>query len=183
MYAQLGFHSYYAEVFRHVFNFLAKWPSVTRSLLQKNCCINLLGKKGHGIKLDAYVEAEVVQPMKTYATGHSTVNMCQRLMANIDFLKSVWRAYMNKQAFDVHNTSHHSVQSSLPDQIKGAWFCVQKEFFRTKKRTEIVCYPVDSKGNTSGKVPKNLVDVIHKGKEKITSSVMEKLYECFPDLR
>ena len=121
--------------------------------------------------------------MKTYATGHSTVNMCERLMANIDLLKSVRRAYMNKQAFDVHNTSHHSVQSSLPDQIKGAWFCVQKEFFRNKQRTEIECYPVDSKGNASGKVPKNLVDVIHKGKEEITSSFMEKLYECFPDLR
>ena len=56
MYAQLRFRNYYAEVFRHVVNFLAKWPSVTRSLLQKNCCINLLGKKGHGIELDAYVE-------------------------------------------------------------------------------------------------------------------------------
>ena len=44
MYTQLGFHNYYAKVFRHVVNFLAKWPSVTRSLLQKNCCINLLGK-------------------------------------------------------------------------------------------------------------------------------------------
>ena len=183
VYAQLGFRNYYAEVFRHVVNFLAKWPSVTRSLMQKNCCINLLGKKGHGIELDAYVESEVVQPMKMYATGHSTVNMCERLMANIDLLKSVRRAYMNKQAFDVHKTSHHSVQSSLPDQIKGAWFCVQKEFFRNKKRTEIECYPVDSKGNASGKVPKNLVDVIDKGKEKITSSFMENLYECFPDLR
>ena len=65
---------------------------------------------------------------------------------------------------------------------KGVWFCVQKEFFRNKKRTEIECYPVDSKGNASGKVPKNLVDVIHKGKKKITSSFVEKLYECFHDL-
>ena len=74
LYAQLGFRNYYAEVFRHVVNFLAKWPSVTRSLMQKNCFINL-GKKGHGIELDAYVESEVLQPMKTYATGHSTANM------------------------------------------------------------------------------------------------------------
>ena len=45
MYAQLGFCNYYTEVFRHVVNFLAKWLSATRLLLQQNCWVNILGKK------------------------------------------------------------------------------------------------------------------------------------------
>ena len=133
MYAQLGFCNYYTEVFRHTVNFLAKWPSATRLLLQQNCCVNILGKKSHGVELDAYVESEVVRPLKNYASQHTTVDMCEKLMANLDLLKCVRRAYMSKQGFDVHHSSLHSVQSSLLDQIKGAWFCIQKEFFKCKE--------------------------------------------------
>ena len=129
LYAQLGFRNYYTEVFRHVINFLSKWSKATRVLLQRNCCVNLLGKKGHGIELDAFVEAEVVQPLKNYVSGHTTVNMCERLMANLDMMKYMRRSYMSKEGFDVHPTSRHSVQSSLPDQLKGAWFCLKRGFF------------------------------------------------------
>ena len=45
VYAQLGFRNYFQETFRHVVNFTAKWPKVTRSILQDNCCVNLYGKK------------------------------------------------------------------------------------------------------------------------------------------
>ncbi len=183
MYAQLGFRNYYTEVFRHVVNFLAKWPSATRLLLQQNCNVNLLGKKGNGVELDAYVESEVVKPLKNYTSQHTTVDMCEKLMANLDLLKCIRRAYMSKEGFDVHHTSRHSVQSSLLDQIKGAWFCIQKEFFKCKKRTEIECYPVGMNSCAAGIVPKNLIDVISKGKKKVERSYKEKLYECFPDLR
>ena len=57
---------------------------------------NSLGKKGHGIELDAYVESEVVQPFKKYVSGHTTVRMCERLMCNIDVMKCIRRAYMEK---------------------------------------------------------------------------------------
>ena len=63
IYAQLGFKNYYTEFFRHVINFLVKWPKATRLILQNNSSINILGKKVHGIKLDSYVEAEIVQPL------------------------------------------------------------------------------------------------------------------------
>jgi hypothetical protein len=108
IYAQLGFRNYYTKVFHHIINFLSKWPKATRVLLQRNCCINLLGKKGHGIELDAYVEAEVVQPLKNYISGHTTVNMCKRLMANLDMMKYLRRSYMNKDGFDVHPRSRQS---------------------------------------------------------------------------
>ena len=183
MYAQLGFRNYYTEVFRHVVNFLAKWPLATRLLLQQNCCVNIMGKKSHGVELDAYVESEVVRPLKNYVSQHTTVDMCEKLMANLDLVKCVRRAYMSRQGFDVHHTSRHSVQSSLLDQIKGAWFCVQKEFFQCKERKDIECYPLGTNCCAAGKVPKNLIDVITKGKEKVKGSYKEKLYECFPDLR
>ena len=52
--------------------------------MQQNCSVNLSGKKGHGIELDGFVESEVVQPLKKYASGHTTVTMCERLMASLN---------------------------------------------------------------------------------------------------
>lgn len=119
-----------------------------------------------------------MQPLKKYVSGHSTVTMCERLMVNLDMMKAIRREYMGKDGFDVHHTSRHCVQSPLPDQIKGAWFCLQKGFFQDHKRQEVECYPLDSKGCATGKVPKNLLDVVEKGKNKIRDN-----FESFPDLR
>ena len=88
VYSQLGFRNYFQETFRHAVNIIAKWPKVTRLILQDNCSVNLTGNQGKGIELDAYVETEVVRPLKTYISGHSTVNMCQRIMGNVDLMKS-----------------------------------------------------------------------------------------------
>ena len=65
----LGFKNYYSECFIHVMNFLGKWPVAFRELLSNNCSINLSGQKGGGIELDAFVEAEIVQPLKVYMSG------------------------------------------------------------------------------------------------------------------
>ena len=78
-----GFN-YFIEVFRHVVNFLGKWPLLKRKLLQQNSSVNLSGKQGKGIELDGFVETEIVQPLQKYASGHTTVAMCQRHMANVD---------------------------------------------------------------------------------------------------
>jgi hypothetical protein len=69
IYAQLNFRNYYSESFIHVTNFLGKWPLAFRNLLSNNCSINLSGRKGCGIELDAFVEAEIVQPLKVYMSG------------------------------------------------------------------------------------------------------------------
>ena len=97
IYAQLGFRNFYTEVTRHVLNFLAKWPLATRRLLQQNCSVNISGKKRHGIELDGFVESEVVKSLKKYVSGHTTVTMSERLMANIDMLKMLRAAYMGKE--------------------------------------------------------------------------------------
>ena len=151
-------------------------------MLQQHCSVNLSGIEGHGIELDAFVESEVVQPLKNYSTGHTTVTMCKRLMGNIDLLKFVRKVYMGKEGFDMHSTSRHSEQSSFPDQIKGAWFCLKQGFFVNAKRREVECYQVDKKGEAAGKVPQNLLDVIKKGKSKISKQFQAKSYESFPDL-
>jgi hypothetical protein len=69
IYAQLNFRNYYSECFIHVINFLGKWPLAFRNLLSNNCSINLSGKKSCGIELDAFVESEIVQPLKVYMSG------------------------------------------------------------------------------------------------------------------
>lgn len=69
IYAQLNFRNYYSECFVHTINFLGKWPLAFRNLLSNNCSINLSGRKGCGIELDAFVESEIVQPLKVYMSG------------------------------------------------------------------------------------------------------------------
>ena len=89
VYVQLGFKNYFQETFRHTVDINTKWPESTRKILQENCCVNLMGKKGKAIEMDAYVENEVVHSLKVYCSGHTTVKMCERLMGNIDLMKSV----------------------------------------------------------------------------------------------
>ena len=68
-YAQLNFRNYFSECFIHILNFLGKWPLSFRRMIQQNCSVNISGKKSHGIELDAFVEAEIVQPLKNYVSG------------------------------------------------------------------------------------------------------------------
>jgi hypothetical protein len=71
MYAQLNFRNYYTETFVHVINILGKWPLAFRRLVENNCSVNMSGKRGGGIELDAFVESEIVQPLKSYVSGES----------------------------------------------------------------------------------------------------------------
>jgi hypothetical protein len=74
-FAQLNFPNYYTESFIHTVNFLGKWPLAFRKLVQLNCAVNLSGHTGKAIELDAYVEAEIVQPMKSYVSGKKMVSV------------------------------------------------------------------------------------------------------------
>jgi hypothetical protein len=71
MYAQLNFRNYYAETFVHVINILGKWPLAFRHLVENNCSVNMSGRRGGGIELDAFVESEIVQPLKLYVSGEN----------------------------------------------------------------------------------------------------------------
>ncbi len=168
VYAQLNFPNYYTKCFRHTVNFPAKWPLATRVLMQQNCAVNLSGKIGCGIELDGYVEAELVKPLKNYATGHSTVLMCERIMANLDLFHAIRQAYKSKECFDVHSSTRHSVQTSFPDQLKGAWFCPKKEFFKPNDQKGVNCYPINGKGVASGVLQSNFMNAsVRKASKKL----------------
>ena len=90
-------------------------------------------------------------------------------------LKAVRRAYMAKDGFNAHPMSKHAVASPLPDQFKGAWLCLKKGFFNRTERQEVECYPLKSGCRASGKVTKNLLDVVAKSKVKIRENFEAKL--------
>ena len=139
VYKQLQFKNYFSECFRHVFN-MFKWPLTARKLLWQNCCVNTSGQTGKGIELDAFVESEVVKPIKQYSSGHSTVTVCERIMGNLDLFKAIRKRYAAKDCFDIHHTRKHSVPKALHDQVKGCWFVLKKGLFKCdqkKKRLNI----------------------------------------------
>ena len=133
--------------------------------------------------MDAYVQSEVVRPLKTYVSGHTTVKMCQRTMGNIDLLKSCRSAYQSKESFDVHHAVRHTEKSPLPDQVKAAWFCLTKRFFDQRGRREVRAIPIGKKGIYDGKISSKVIDSYGKGVEIIKKDFKSKLYNCFPDLR
>lgn len=129
VYSQLGFRNYFRETFTHVVNIIAKWPKVTRLILQDNCSVNLTGNQGKGTELDAYVETEVVRPLKTYISGHT----CQHVPTHNGKCRPCRAAYKSRESSDVHHTTRHSEQSAFPDQLKAGWFCLTKQFFFSKR--------------------------------------------------
>ena len=74
IYAQLNFTNYYTETFIHMINFMGKWPLTFHRLIWRNCAVNLSGNVGSAIELDAFVEAEIVKPLKVYVSGMYTVH-------------------------------------------------------------------------------------------------------------
>ena len=179
-FAQLGFRNYYSEVFIHVINLIAKWPIAFRKLLEQNCSVNLSGKCGKGIELDCWVESRIVKPTKKFLSGHTTVKACTRLGGSVDMVNMIKEAYRGRSAFDDHTTTRHSVPSALPDQLKGAWFCITKRIFakerKGKKETEVL-------GISKETVPKMCINVEHKGRHKIKENFRKKLFDSFPDVR
>ena len=184
IYCQLGYRNYFTESFHHVFNMLAKWPETSRLVLWDNCCVNLTGKSGHAMEMDAFVETEVVKPLKMYASSHSTVAICERMMGNLDLFKAVRRGYGDRKSFDIHHTTRHSVPDALIDQVKGAWFALHSGFFKaSSQRKHVSCYPLSHDDETSGKLSSMYLSVYDSGVKKVQEKYEQKVYEVFPDLR
>ena len=115
-------------------------------------------------------------------TGHTSVRMCKRLMANIQLFGQVRRAYADKEAFDVHTTSKHKEQDPIADQLKGMWFCIKEGFFQPQEDHTSV-HKYNLQGKREGSVAKSLRDVFDKGIEKIKQKFDQKMYECFVERR
>jgi hypothetical protein len=102
-------------------------------------------------------------------------------MANLNLLGSVRKAYY--QPFNYHQTTKHKIQSSMPDVIKGLWFCLHNEFFKVSPGKVAVEYPIKTTTGAEKKVSKSCIDVIPKGENKVKDKFEEKLHECFPSFR
>ena len=102
-------------------------------------------------------------------------------MANIQLFGQIRKAYADKEAFDVHPTSKHKEQDSMPDQLKGMWFCLKERFVQPEKgNTTITKFNVQ--GRREGTI-KSIRDVYQKGIEKIEQKFDQKMYECFVERR
>jgi hypothetical protein len=116
--------------------------------------------------------------------GHTSVSMCERMMANIQIIEATRKAFMSKKAFDVHPTKKHSEQDPFPDQLKGMWFCMKEEVLSpTEGRNVIKHFPLDGSGPKEMPIPKKFSDVYQKGCEKVEKEFNAKLHECFPSVR
>jgi hypothetical protein len=103
-------------------------------------------------------------------------------MGNLDVLSSARATYASREAFDHHTTTKHKEQSSLPDQIKGMWFCMRNGFFAVSGSTTAYEYPL--KGPAIQKsVRQSFMQVKVKGETKIKEKFEEKLHNCFPSFR
>lgn len=150
--------------------------------MRQNCSISMKGNSKGNIDLDEYVETYIVQPLKNYVSGHTSVKMCKRLMANVQLFGKVRRAYADKSAFAIHVTSKHTEQDPLPDQLKGMWFCLKEKLFKPEKGTTCISQ-YNTQGQKDGKVKQNLIDVYGKGVKKVEQNFNQKMYELFPERR
>lgn len=115
--------------------------------------------------------------------GHTSVQMCKRIMGNLNLLGSVRRVYSQPDSFNYHQTTKHKVQSSLPDVIKGMWFCLRNQFFKVSNGRIALELPLRSTVKDRKKVRKSLIEVISKGEEKVKKKLKEKLHESFLQFR
>ena len=114
--------------------------------------------------------------------GHTSVQMCKRIMGNLNLLGSVRNVYSQPGSFNYHQTTKHKVQSSLPDVIKAMWFCLRNQFFNVTEGRIALELPLRSTGEVR-KVRKSLIEVLSKGEEKVSKKLEEKLHESFPLFR
>ncbi len=127
MFEQLSEKNYYfGETLVHIVNIIGAWPLVTRLILQHNCSINVSGQVNQNIAFDEHMETFVFRLLKSYVSGKTTLKMFKAMSANIQVISSFRSVYRRKGGFDIHNIQKHSTQSSLPDRLKDALFCLRK---------------------------------------------------------
>jgi hypothetical protein len=59
-------------------------------------------------------------------------------MANIQMIETIRKAFMSRDAFNVHPTTKHKEQDPFPDQLKGMWFCLKENVVSCIEGRELV---------------------------------------------
>lgn len=118
--------------------------------------------------------------------GHTSVQMCKRLMGNLNLLRSVRSIYSQPNSFNYHQTTKHKTQSALPDVIKGMWFCIRNKLLQDQLVSQ-GSIPLELPLRRTNEVPKKVrkcfIEVISKGEKKVKDKLKEKLHESFPLFR
>lgn len=184
MFAKLQKKNYFADTLVHLVNIVARWPVLTRLVVQRNSSVNIAGKTGHNIAFDEYMETFVVRSMKLYVSGKTTIEVLKAISSCIQLMSSVRNVYKGRSGFNVHSTSKHKVSYSLPDQLKVALFCMNQKMFKADQtRKKIKTIPCDAFGVEEGFVPNQRVDVYRKGKGKTMQNFDKRMYSLFPERR
>ena len=118
--------------------------------------------------------------------GHTSVQMCKRLMGNLNLLRSVRSIYSQPNSFNYHQTTKHKTQSALPDVIKGMWFCIRNKLLQDQLVSQ-GSIPLELPLRRTNEVPKKVrkcfIEVTSKGEKKVKDKLKEKLHESFPLFR
>jgi hypothetical protein len=75
------------------------------------------------------------------------------------------------------------VQSSLPDVVKGMWFCLVNHFFKASTGKVVMEFPLGNETGRNKPISKSCMDVVMKGKKKVEDRFEAKLHESFPSFR
>ena len=101
-------------------------------------------------------------------TGHTSAKMCERLMANIQMVEAIRKAFKSREAFNVHPTTKHKEQDPFPDHLKGMWFVLKEDVVSCIEGREVVkMFPVDESKPTEVPVPKKCCDIYRKGAKRL----------------
>ena len=110
--------------------------------------------------------------------------MCKRFMGNFNLLGSIRSFYCNPSAFNYHQTMTHKVESSLPDVVKGMWFCLCNKFFETMSGNFPVEFPLKSaKDGIQKNIPRSLHEIVPKDENKVKEKFAGKRHKKFPSYR
>ena len=175
LFAQSNKRNYAIEALVLILNCTVIWPLSTRELLRKNCSVSLNGRMGHNIALDEWVEMCIVQPMKNYSSGHTTVKMLQRLVANIDIFGATRRCFQSKEAFNVRTASKHHEQDPFPDQVKVAHFVMMQKFVTPDVSRD----KVSKFGDAKKTVPVSNINAYEAGTKKVIDTFESKKFSLF----
>ena len=106
--------------------------------------------------------------------GHTTMQMLQTLMANLDLIGVVRGTYHPGEPFNIHPTSRHCEQDPFPEQIKAMSFILASKFLNPDTTRQAV-----EKYGCSRSVSSSDVDAYTSGKKKVKDNFNKKLFSLF----
>ena len=178
VYGPLQKKNYHAAAFVHCVNLLYAWPRFIRDVVSSYSSVSVVGRKGHNVANDEYVETYLVKPLKMYCTGRTTTNMLKNLSVSSQIIKQVRDAYV--EAFERRKNKNRKKVDSLVDQVKVCIFACEHKFYDMSSEDVNI---FDSKGITDKVMKKNAVSTVERGQYMLKDMFARKMYTYFEEWR